>query len=219
MAFSRTLSTPIPAPSSETSITTWLPSCSGPQRQRSFRILACGLARIRRLNAVIERVAHRMCQRVLDGLKQALVQLRLLALHLQPHSPPSDCERSRTMRGIFEKMFETGCMRAFITLSRRSAVTMSRRRESSVMIGIGGRGLQHLVARQHQFAHQVHHSVQQRHIDAQRALRRRAAAVAGVCCLAASRSASRVFRRWRGSGFLRCLDILRLFCNGRRRGL
>ncbi len=39
------------------------------------------------------------------------------------------------MRGILEKMFETGCMRAFITVSRRSAVTMSRRRESRVMLG------------------------------------------------------------------------------------
>ena len=82
-------------------------------------------------DAVIERVAHRMRQRVLDGLEQALVQLRLLALHLQPHAAcPSCCERSRTMRGIFEKTFETGCMRAFITASRRSAVTMSRRRDS-----------------------------------------------------------------------------------------
>ncbi len=32
-------------------------------------------------------------------------------------------------------MFETGCIRAFITLSRRSAVTISRRRESRVMLG------------------------------------------------------------------------------------
>ncbi len=39
------------------------------------------------------------------------------------------------MRGILEKMFETGCMRAFITDSRRSAVTISRRRESMVMLG------------------------------------------------------------------------------------
>ncbi len=48
---------------------------------------------------------------------------------------PSDCDRSRTMRGIFEKIFETGCILAFITLSRRSAVTISRRRESMVMFG------------------------------------------------------------------------------------
>ena len=48
---------------------------------------------------------------------------------------PSDCERSRTIRGIFEKTCETGCIRAFITLSRRSAVTMSSRRDSSVMWG------------------------------------------------------------------------------------
>jgi hypothetical protein len=39
------------------------------------------------------------------------------------------------MRGILEKMFDTGCMRAFITLSRRSAVTMSRRRDNRVRLG------------------------------------------------------------------------------------
>ncbi len=47
----------------------------------------------------------------------------------------SACVRSRTSRGIFENTLETGCIRAFITDSRRSAVTMSRRRESSVMLG------------------------------------------------------------------------------------
>jgi hypothetical protein len=39
------------------------------------------------------------------------------------------------MRGNLEKTFETGCMRAFITDSRRSAVTISRRRESMVKLG------------------------------------------------------------------------------------
>ena len=39
------------------------------------------------------------------------------------------------LRGIFEKMFETGCMRAFITFSRRSAVTISKRRDSMVIFG------------------------------------------------------------------------------------
>ena len=48
---------------------------------------------------------------------------------------PSDCERSRTMRGILVKMLETGCIRAFITDSRRSAVTISRRRLSMVILG------------------------------------------------------------------------------------
>jgi len=76
-----------------------------------------------------------MGKRVLDGLKQALVELCILAFDLQPYLPPKTWERSRTMRGIFEKMFETGCMRAFMTFSRRSAVTMSRRRESMVMFG------------------------------------------------------------------------------------
>ena len=39
------------------------------------------------------------------------------------------------MRGILEKIFDTGCIRAFITLSRKSAVTISRRRESNVILG------------------------------------------------------------------------------------
>ncbi len=82
---------------------------------------------------------------------------------------PSDCERSRTMRGILEKIFETGCMRAFITDSRRSAVTISRRRLSRVILGSAEVACKNLVAGQHQLAHQIHHPVQQRHIDAQRA--------------------------------------------------
>ena len=63
-------------------------------------------------------------------------------------------------------MLDTGCMRAFITASRRSAVTMSSRRESMVIRDRRG-GLQHLVAREHQFAHQVHHAVEQGDIHAQ----------------------------------------------------
>ncbi len=65
---------------------TWLPSCMARKLERSFGILACGLAHLRRLDAVIERVADRMRQRILDGFEQALVELGVLALDLQAHA-------------------------------------------------------------------------------------------------------------------------------------
>ena len=116
---------------------------------------------------MIERVAHRMSQRILDRLQQTLVQLRVLALHLQPNAAAQpQGEIADNARHLGEDV-ETGCIRAFITLSRRSAVTMSRRRDSSVIVGSARGGLQNLVAGQHQFAHQIHHPVQQLHVHAQ----------------------------------------------------
>ena len=52
-------------------------------------------------------------------------------------------------------------------------------------VGIGGGGLQHLVARKHQLADQVHHAIEQGDIDAQRALGggscSRSARLVGLC--------------------------------------
>ena len=59
---------------------------TGAQRERTFGILAGGLAHVRRLNAVVERVADRVGERVLDGFEQALVEFGLLAFHLQAHA-------------------------------------------------------------------------------------------------------------------------------------
>ena len=58
----------------------------GAQAERALRILARGFAHLRRLDAVIERVAHGVGERILDGFKQALVELGLLAFHLQAHA-------------------------------------------------------------------------------------------------------------------------------------
>ncbi len=73
------------------------------------------------------------------------------------------------MRGILEKMFETGCMRAFITVLAQVGRHHIEAAREQRHVGIGRGGLQHLVAGQHQFADQVHHAVEQRHVDAQRA--------------------------------------------------
>jgi hypothetical protein len=58
----------------------------GPQLEDSLGILAGGQAHIGHLDAVIKRVSYRMSQRILDGFEETLVQLRVLALDLQPHA-------------------------------------------------------------------------------------------------------------------------------------
>jgi hypothetical protein len=52
------------------------------EEQGSFRILAGGDAHVGRLNAMVERVSHRMRERVFDGFEQALIELSFLAFHL-----------------------------------------------------------------------------------------------------------------------------------------
>ena len=141
----------------------------GAQRKRAFGILARGLAHLRRLDAVIQRVAHRVGQRVLDGLQQALVELGLLALHLQVHAA---AQRLRKVAHDARHLGEDVRDRLHAGLHHRLAQIgghhIQAAREQG-HIGVGRGGLQHLVAGQHQFADQVHHAVQQRHVDAQRA--------------------------------------------------
>ena len=171
MALLRIFSTAMPAPSSETSMMTWLPSCSGAQRQRALGILARGLAHVGRLDAVIERVAHGVGQRILDGFEQALVELRFLALHLQAHAA---AERLREVahhaRHLGEDVGDGLHARLHHGFAQIGGDHVEAAREQR-HVGIGGRGLQHLVAGEHQLAHQIHHAVEQGHVDAQRAFR------------------------------------------------
>ena len=142
----------------------------GPQLERSFGVLARGLAHIGRLNAVIERVAHRMGQRILDGFEQALVQLRVLALDLQPHAAAERLRQvahdARHLRKDIRHRLHPRLHHALAQIGRDHIEAARKQRH----LGIGRSGLQDLVARQHQLAHQVHHPVQQGHVDAQRAL-------------------------------------------------
>ena len=173
MAFWRTFSTAMPAPSSETSMMTWLPSWHGAQLEHAFGILARGLAHVGRLDAVIERVAHRVRERVFDGLEQALVELRLLALHLQADAP---AERLRKVADHARHLGEDVGDRLHARLHHRLAQVGRDHVEAAREhghIGIGGSGLQNLVAGEHQFAHQIHHAVEQGDIDAQACFPRR----------------------------------------------
>ena len=124
-----------------------------------------------RLDAVIQRVAHRVRQRILDGLQQALVELRLLALHLQAHAA---AQRLREVADDARHLGEDVRDRLHAGLHHRLAKVGSYHVQAPRQqghIGIGRGSLQNLVAGQHQFAHQVHHAVEQGYVHAQRAFR------------------------------------------------
>ena len=72
------------------------------------------------------------------------------------------------MRGNLFQMLPIGCMRVFITSSCSSVVIRFRRCETCLKAGVLGAvgELQDLVARQHQFADQIHQLVEQGDVDA-----------------------------------------------------
>jgi hypothetical protein len=66
-------------------------------------------------------------QRVLDRLDDRLVELGLLALHLDADLLAAACARSRTTRGNLLHTLPIGCMRVFMTPSCSSVVMRLRR--------------------------------------------------------------------------------------------
>ena len=82
-AFCAIRSTLRPAPSSATSTATWPPSWYARSVSVPSAALPAAIRRSRLLDAVVDRVAHQVGQRVLDRLEQAAVELGLLALHDQ----------------------------------------------------------------------------------------------------------------------------------------
>ena len=95
---------------------------------------------------MVERVADCMGKRVFDGLEKTFIQFSFWGLPFYPHRRPRQLQRSRTMRGILEKMFETGCMRAFITPREIGCNHVEPARQHG-HTRVGRRGLQHLVTR------------------------------------------------------------------------
>ena len=142
---------------------------AGAQLESSLGILACGLAHLRRLDAVIERVAHRVGERILDGLEQALVEFGVLAFHLQANAAAKRLGKiAHDARHLGEDVRDRLHARLHHVLAQvgRDHVETARQQRH---VGIGRGGLQHLVAGEHQFADQVHHAVEQNDVDAQRA--------------------------------------------------
>ena len=80
--------------------------------------LAGGQAGLRQLDAVVDGIADDVGERVLDGLDDGLVQLRLCAFHLDVDLfAAGQPARSRTTRGSLFQTLPMGCMRVFMTPS------------------------------------------------------------------------------------------------------
>ena len=84
-ALAFTLSASMPAPSSVISMTTWPPSCDALSSRRPSAGLPHVLAVVGALDAVVDRVADEVGQRIADRVDDRLVELGLLADHLEAH--------------------------------------------------------------------------------------------------------------------------------------
>ena len=140
---------------------------AGAQLEGSLGVLARGLAHFGRLDAVIERVAHGVGERVLDGLEQAFVEFGVLAFDLDADAA---AERLREVaddaRHFGEDVGDRLHARLHHALAQVGGDHVEAAREQG-HVGIGRGGLQDLVAGEHQFADQVHHAVEQDDVDAQ----------------------------------------------------
>ena len=142
---------------------------AGAQLESSFGILARGLAHFGRFDAVIERVADGVGERVLDGFKQALVELGVLAFDLQAHAAAERLgEVAHDARHLGEDVGDRLHARLHHAFAQVGGDHVEAARQQG-HVGVGGGGLQHLVAGEHQLADQVHHAVEQGDVDAQRA--------------------------------------------------
>ena len=154
---------------------TWLPSCTARSRSVPSGSLPAAARTSGRLDAVIERVAHRVGQRILDGLKQALVQFGVLAFHLQAHPAAQRLrEVAHHARHLGKDVRDRLHARLHHRLRAGRPSPCRGGAKACVMLGSADGGLQHLVAGEHQFADQIHHPVEQGDVDAQRAFGGRA---------------------------------------------
>ena len=113
---------------------------------------------------MVHGIADDVRQRVLDRLDDRLIEFRLLPLHLDPHFFAAAQRQVAHLRGNLLQMFPIGCMRVFITPSCSSVVIrFSRWLVASKLASSVVAELQDLIARQHQFADQVHQPVEQAH--------------------------------------------------------
>ena len=171
----------IPLPSSEISMLTWPPSwlalgaTAGPPRASRPPPARPGL------DAVVDRVADDVGQRVLDGLDDRAVELGLLADHLDldrlveltgqvPHDP------GELGPDVVDGL-HPGLHHPFLQLAGDQVEPLGWRAEP-VVVGIGGQ-LDDLVAGQHQLTDQVHQPVEEGDVDPDRALGRTLALLGG----------------------------------------
>ena len=106
----------MPRPSSRTVITTLPPAWRAEISSTPVASLPAGAALLGRLDAVVERVADEVDERVAERLDHGAVELGLLAREPRSTCLPSFEERSRTSRGKRRKTASTGIIRTCITI-------------------------------------------------------------------------------------------------------
>ena len=130
--------------------------------------LAAGAPRIGRLDAVVDRVAHEVHQRVGERLDQVAVELGVRAADFQLHllaDLPRDVARElgETREHAADRLHARGHHRRL--QARGGRVQRGDRAVQVVIAQARAQGLQ-AVARQHQLADQVDHRIEPAHVDA-----------------------------------------------------
>ena len=138
-----------------------------PQDQPAGRIFAGLDTVLGKFDAVVDRIAHQMRERILDRLDDSLIELGLLAFHLDVHlfaaAKGDVAHRARELAQILP----IGCIRVFMTSSCSSVAIRFMRWETACRPASRGVGdLQKLIARQHQLADERHQLVEKAHRDA-----------------------------------------------------
>ena len=162
---------------------------AGPQGQHALGRLAGGLAGVRGLDAVVDRVADEVGQRVLDRLEQGLVELGLAALHLQAdgllqlHAQVAD--DARQLGPDVVDRLHARLHDALLQLAGDQVQPLGG--ADQVRVGLPGDVLHDLVAGQHQLADEQHQLVEQVDVHADRAVGDGAARLAVLVDRARSR--------------------------------
>ena len=132
------------------------------QGQRALRVLAGGDPFLGRLDAVVDRVAHEVGERVLDRLQERAVQLGLLALHRQldllVEHLAEVADHPGQLRPELVDRLHPGLHDPFLQLARDEIEPLGGAGQRGV---VRLRGAAHqLVAHQDQLADQVHQRVE-----------------------------------------------------------
>ena len=140
---------------------------AGAEFENPLRVLARGLTNFWWLDAVIERVTDGVREGILDGFKKAFVELCILTLYLEANAATERLgEVADDARHFGEDVGDRLHAGLHDIFAQVGGDHIEAAREQS-HVGIGGGGLEDLVAGEHELADQVHHAVEEDDVDAE----------------------------------------------------
>ena len=159
----------MPAPSSLISMLTWPPSW----KARSVKVPSAGFpcrdADFGRFDAVVDRIADDVGQRILDRLEDRLVQLGVAALQLEPNLATAGhrqiAHHARQLAPDRVDRLHPGLHDAGLELADQQVQSLRRTLHAGVRARCRGRD--DLIAGEHQFADEPHQGVEQVDVDPQ----------------------------------------------------